>query len=94
MHHTIFETATFRDFAGKNLVLANADFPRLNKHQLGKEQQKQNDLLADQYNPSGKFPLTLLLSDEGKVIHSWDGCPDESPEKFVQEINTIMDGSK
>jgi thioredoxin-related protein len=94
MEKTIFETDAFKTYAGKELVLANADFPRLNKHQLSKEQQKQNDNLAEQYNPDGKFPYTLLISNEGKVVKTWEGCPNESPEDFIAEINTVIHGHK
>jgi thioredoxin-related protein len=94
MHKTLFETTAFETFADKELVLVNADFPRLNKHQLSKEQQKENDDLAEQYNPTGKFPYTLLINEGGKVVNSWEGCPDESPEKFVSEINAVIHGTK
>ncbi len=94
MHKTIFESAAFQTFAAKELVLVNADFPRLKKHQLSKEQQAQNDSIAEQYNSSGKFPYTVLLNADGKVIKTWDGYPDESPERFVAEINTAVHGNK
>lgn len=94
MHKTLFESAAFETFAEKELVLVNADFPRLNKHQLDKSQQKQNDDLAEKYNPEGKFPYTLLINEEGKVIKSWEGCPNETPESFVAEINTVIHGGK
>jgi thioredoxin-related protein len=94
MHKTLFESADFESFAEKELVLVNADFPRLNKHQLSKTQQKQNDDLAEQYNPSGKFPYTLLINNEGKVVKAWDGCPNESPDKFVEEINSTIHDNK
>src|SRR5690349_2398481 len=51
MHKTLFESDAFESFADKELVLVNADFPRLNKHQLSKLQQKQNDDLAEKFNP-------------------------------------------
>src|SRR5438067_13787459 len=47
MHKTIFESSSFTAFADKELVLVNADFPRLSKHALSKEQQKQNDDLEE-----------------------------------------------
>jgi thioredoxin-related protein len=94
MHKTIFESAAFETFAGKELVLVNADFPRLKKHQLIKDQQKENEALAEQYNPSGKFPYTLLLSNDGRVVSTWEGCPSVSAEKFVDAINAVIHGSK
>src|SRR5258705_13834019 len=57
LHDEIFESTPFKNFADNNLVLVNADFPRLNKNQLSKEQQKKNDKLADKYNPAGNFPF-------------------------------------
>jgi thioredoxin-related protein len=94
MHKTIFESAVFESFATKKLVLLNADFPRLSKHKLSKDQQKKNDELAEQFNPSGKFPLTLLLNSDGKVLQTWEGDPGESAEKFVEELNFTMNGRR
>ena len=75
LRREIFESTSFKEFADNNLVLLNADFPRLKKNQLSKDQQKKNDQLADKYNPQGHFPYTLLLDAEGKVINAWDGLP-------------------
>ncbi len=83
----IFESDAFTKYAADNLELVNADFPRLKKHELPKEQIKQNDELADKYNPKGRFPYTLLLDAQGKVLKTWDGFPDETAEKFIDEIN-------
>ena len=88
MHKEIFENDAFKKFADETLVLVNADFPRLKKNQLSKELQKQNDHLADLYNPDGIFPLTVLLTAEGKVLQKWDGYPDAGPEEFVKQIKT------
>jgi thioredoxin-related protein len=92
MHKDIFENNTFKQMADTDLVLLNADFPRMKKNQLSKEQQKENDLMADQYNPKGKFPYTLLLNAEGRVLKEWDGLPDETAETFTIEVrNGIYD---
>src|SRR5258705_691249 len=48
----IFDSETFMKYADENLVLVNADFPRLKKNMLSKELQKQNESLADTYNSS------------------------------------------
>lgn len=83
----ILESATFEGYASSHLVLVRADFPRQKKNQLTKEQVKLNEALADKYNPDGKFPYTLLVDEHGKILKQWDGYPDESPEKFVAQIN-------
>jgi thioredoxin-related protein len=89
MHKEIFESDAFTKYSPDNLVLVNADFPRLKKNQLSNEQVKQNEALADQYNPKGRFPFTVLVDGNGKVLKQWDGMPNESAEKFVSEIETI-----
>jgi thioredoxin-related protein len=85
----ILESAAFENYASGHLVLVRADFPRQKKNQLPKEQVKLNEALADQYNPDGKFPFTLLVDEHGKVLHTWDGFPDESQDQFVADIGHI-----
>ena len=86
----IFSSEKFLAFAEDNLVLANADFPRLKKNQLEKSQVRQNEALADKYNPEGKFPLTILLNADGKAVMTWEGLPQKSPEQFVDEIKRTI----
>ena len=64
----VFGSAAFQQLADSSLELVNADFPRNKKNQLAKGIQRSNESLADRYNPQGKFPFTLLLTPEGKVI--------------------------
>ncbi len=69
----IFDKEPFSGFADTNLVLVNADFPRMKKDGLSKAQEKENESLAEQYNKEGAFPLTLLLDANGKVVREWKG---------------------
>ncbi|MBB5638333.1 thioredoxin-related protein [Pedobacter cryoconitis] len=85
----ILESEVFETYAKAHLVLVRADFPRQKKNQLSAEQIKLNEALAEKYNPDGKFPYTLLLDENGEVLKSWDGYPNETPEKFIQEITSI-----
>ena len=94
LHKEIFGSSEFQAYASKELVLVNADFPRLKKNQLSVAQQKINDAIADQYNPKGIFPYTVLLNENGKVIKDWDGFPKESPDAFVAELSTAIDADK
>src|SRR5690349_11721501 len=68
MEKNVFESDAFNSYASENLVLVKADFPRLKKNQLSKEQTALNEKLAATYNPNGKFPLTVLVDQNGKVI--------------------------
>ena len=94
MRNEIFENEKFSAMADSLLVLVNADFPRNKKNQLEKKIKEQNETLADQYNPTGKFPFTLLLDANGKIIKSWDGLPDEDAGQFAYEIKRICDDRK
>ncbi len=89
MHKEIFGSTAFEQYASSNLVLVNADFPRLRKNQLAPAQQSKNDKLAEQYNKEGKFPMTVLLDADGKVLKSWEGLPRLSPEEFINEIKAV-----
>jgi thioredoxin-related protein len=90
MHSEFFESAVFKEMADTELVMVNADFPRNKKNQLPAEQQKLNDEMADKYNSHGKFPLTLLLNADGKVLQTWEGLPDESAENFTMDVRNAM----
>jgi thioredoxin-related protein len=85
----ILESGAFENYASDRLVLVRADFPRQKKNQLSKEQTKRNEELADKYNAEGKFPYTLLVDEHGKILKTWDGFPNESPESFVSEISSV-----
>lgn len=85
----ILESESFEQYATANLLLVRADFPRQKKNQLSKEQIKLNESLAEVYNKDGKFPYTVLVDENGKVLKSWDGFPDESAQAFVSEIDKL-----
>lgn len=94
LHRDYFQSEVFKEMADKNLILVNADFPRKKKNIGTPEQVKQNEHLADIYNKEGNFPLTLLLDAEGKVIKTWHGKPQSSPEEWTAEIKAICDSKK
>jgi len=86
----VFESEAFTAVAEKQLVLLRADFPRAKKNQLSKELTKHNEALAERYNPSGKFPLTVLLDANGKVIKEWDGYVFASQDKFIADLSKAL----
>jgi len=90
----IFESPAFSAFADSALILANADFPRQKKNRLSEELVKQNDALAEKYNPNGLFPLTLLLTADGKIIKSWEGNPGLKTDDFINEIRNACNSGK
>ena len=91
----VLDTPEFLEFANKNLALVRADFPRLKRNQLDKKQTALNEALAEKYNQEGKFPLTVLVNADGKVLKEWDGYPAGiTTDSFVQEIQTIINARK
>jgi len=94
LRREILDNEVFTKMADTSLVMVNADFPRNKKNQLDAQTGKQNDALADKYNPDGKFPFTLLLDENGKVLKTWDGFPDESAQQFSEEVENICYANK
>ncbi len=90
----ILDAPDFASFADTALILVNADFPRMKKNQLAKEQQTMNDKLADQYNAKGQFPLTLLLTADGRVLRQWEGNPGVTPAAFATAMKSILDNDQ
>jgi len=85
----IFDNKSFEAFADANLVLVNADFPRLKKNKLSEAQTKENEELAEKYNKKGAFPLTILFDADGKMVKEWDGFPGEDANKFIEQIKSL-----
>ncbi len=94
LHKEIFESPVFSKMADTSLVMINADFPRDRKHQLDAQTEKQNDALADKYNPTGIFPYTLLLDPQGNIIKTWEGLPSETADEFANDISAICQSRK
>jgi thioredoxin-related protein len=94
LHKEILNNIAFSTMADTTLVMVNADFPRSKKNQLDKIVQKQNDALAEKYNPQGKFPYTVLLDTKGKIIKAWDGLPKDNATQFAQQVKTICNANK
>lgn len=90
MKKEVFENESFVSLAEKKLVLVRADFPRSKKNQLSNEQVKHNEALAEKYNPSGKFPYTVLVDSDGNVIKTWDGYVFGSYEKFIENLSSVI----
>lgn len=95
LHKNIIGTDEFKKLETENvMVYINADFPRNKKNQLSTELKKENASLADQYNPKGIFPYTILLNSDGKILKSWEGLPSENATAFVKEIRDIKENQK
>lgn len=94
LHKEVFESNEFKELADQSLVLYKADFPRGKKNQLSKELQQTNEALAGQYNPLGKFPYTVILTADGKVIKAWEGFPNNNSTQFIEQIKSVCNANR
>ena len=65
LHKEVFSTDEFAEYAKKNLVLVEVDFPR--KKQLSAEQKKANQALQSKYKIEG-YPTLIVLDGDGKQV--------------------------
>jgi len=80
-----FDQPAFKEFADKNLVLVEIDFPQ--GKTLNPEVQKQNSALQEQYQVQG-FPTLVLLDPQGKVIKRESGYIPGGPKGFIEWVNS------
>ena len=79
-----FNQPAFKDFADKNLVLLEVDFPQ--GKTLPSAIKKQNDQLQEQYQVQG-FPTLVLLNPQGKIIKQQSGYIPGGPKGFIDWVN-------
>ncbi len=78
----VFETAAFREYAEKNLVLLFLDFP--NGIDQSEELKKQNEVMAGLFGVQG-FP-TIWLMDSTQLPLMKTGYQDGGPEKYIRHL--------
>ena len=80
-----FDQPQFKEFADKNLVLVEVDFPQ--GKSLSPEVKKQNDALQQQFHVEG-FPTLVLLTPQGKIIKQNSGYLPGGPKGFIEWVNS------
>lgn len=89
LDRAILSQPQFKDYASKNLVLLEVDFPR-GKTQSA-ELKNQNMTLAQQYQIEG-FPTLVVLNGEGKTVWRYDGYIQGGPSAFIAELEKLRKG--
>lgn len=84
----IFSKPEFKEYASKNLILLEVDFPR-NK-QMPAETAAQNRRLAMQYQIQA-FPTVVVLDGNGKVVGAL-GYMRGGPGAFIAELEKLRNG--
>ncbi len=85
LHNEVFSKPEFAEYAKKNLVLVEVDFPR--KKQLSAAQKKANDALQKKYNIDG-YPTIIVLNGEGKEVGKLGYMPG-GPKAFIAELEKV-----
>ena len=82
----VFSTTEFKEYATKNLVLVEVDFPRQKK--LSPELKKANDALQNRYKVEG-FPTFVVLNGQGREIGRQVGYLEGGPKAFIAKLETF-----
>jgi thioredoxin-related protein len=90
MKKETLDTPMFKDYASKNLVLVEVDFPHT--HPQSDEVKAQNQQLAQKYQADG-FPTFVILSKGGRELGRQVGYLAGGPDAFVAELKTFYKGS-
>jgi protein disulfide-isomerase len=85
LHKEVFSTPEFAEYAKKNLVLVEVDFP--NKKKQSAELKKANDALQKKYSIEG-YPTIIVLNGEGKKIGKLGYMPG-GPKAFIAELEKV-----
>lgn len=84
----VFSKPEFKEYASKNLVLMEVDFPRTK--QLSATEQSQNEQLAQQHGIQG-FPTIVVLNSDGKKVGEIGYTPG-GPSAFIAELEKLRKG--
>lgn len=81
----VFSKPEFQEYANKNLVLMEVDFPR--EKEQTRDVQLQNQNLAQRFGVEG-FPTIVVLNGEGKIIGAL-GYMQGGAAAFISELERL-----
>ena len=84
----VFSKPEFKEYASKNLVLLELDFPRMKK--MPPEVIAQNEKLAVKYGIQG-FPTVVVFDSSGKPLGAL-GYQAGGPQAFIAELEKLKKG--
>ena len=88
LEKNIWESTEFINDSNNHFVLLRADFPKKKNNSLSKEQQEQNNKLAEKYNKQGLFPLVAVLNKDGKMLGT-TGYKNVEPKEYVAILHSL-----
>ena len=84
----VFSKPEFKEYADKNLVLLEVDFPK--RKELTAVQKAHNIELAEEYGVQG-FPTIIVLNGDGKKVGELGYMPG-GPSAFLAELDKLRKG--
>jgi protein disulfide-isomerase len=87
LDNEVFSKDVFKEYASKNLILVELDFPR--KSPISDELKQQNQALMKKHGIRG-FPTILVLDPSGNLLHR-TGYKAGGPEAYVDLLKSIID---
>ncbi|MEY2488398.1 MAG: hypothetical protein QOC70_340 [Verrucomicrobiota bacterium] len=88
MNKVVFSKAAFLNYAKKNLILVEVDYPRRKK--LPEKIAKQNEHLKDQYGiDNSGYPTVILLDPDGKILGQLEGYSGERPADIIAWVEKL-----
>ncbi len=91
LEKNVFSTKEFKEFAAKNVILMEADFPK--KKEQPAEVKKQNAALEKTYLMGG-YPTVLLLDAEGKKLSEDLGELEGGTEGYIKKLTELIAKTK
>ncbi len=94
LDRAILSKPEFKDYASKNLVLAEVDFPNRGGARWKAQSvdiKKQNAELAEKYDVMG-FPTLVILSPDGKLLWRFEGYYSAGVSAFLAELDKARKG--
>jgi thioredoxin-related protein len=82
----VFTKSEFLDYAKKNLVLVQLDYPKFKE--LPADLKKANEELAKKYEING-FPTTIAMKPDGTVVWKNDGYMAGGPSAYIAELDKV-----
>ena len=88
LHKNVFTSSEFNEFAAKNLVLVEVDFPR--KKEQTDQLKKTNRELAKKYEIDG-YPTVIVFDSNGKQLDKKVGYSGASAKDYITQLQKIKD---
>ncbi len=88
LEKNIWESADFISYSKEHFIMLRADFPKKKANALSKDQQADNDKLAETYNKDGLFPYVVILDKNGKIKGS-TGYKNNTPAEYIALLHSI-----